>query len=154
MKMGQVEEGQSILDEAVFHYRQTGNPRAISAMYTFLGGVLIQQEKYHEAKPLLLEALAFQEKIDDWIYMKMALAWLGEVYEELGDYPQATTYYEKSLTVSQGNGDRLGIAVASGHLGRVSLALNKPQQAERYLADALSLARQIQFMPVVILSAR
>ena len=150
MKMGQVEAAQSVLDEAVFHYQQTGNLRAIAAMYTYLGGILIQQGNYHEAKPPLLKALTFQEKIDDWVYMKMSLAWLGEACEGLGDYSQAKAYYEKSLTVSQGNGDRMGIAIALGHLGRVSLALEEYRPARQYLYDAFGTATEIQFLPVII----
>jgi predicted ATPase/DNA-binding SARP family transcriptional activator len=150
MKLGQVEVAQPILDEAVYHYEQTGNLRGIAVMYTYLGGVLIQQGNYHEAKPRLLEALAFQEEIDDWVYMRMSLALLGEAHERLGEYEQAKQRYEESLLISRGNGDRLGMATALNNLGRLSVTLAQHRRAKAYLKDALTMASEIQFMPLII----
>ncbi|HEX9924076.1 MAG TPA: tetratricopeptide repeat protein, partial [Anaerolineae bacterium] len=150
MKLGQVEVAQPILNEAIYHYEQTGNLRGIAAMYTYLGGVLIQQGNYHAAKPRLLEALAFQEEIDDWVYMRMSLALLGEAHEWLEEYEQAKQRYEESLLISRGNGDRLGITMALNNLGRLSVTLGQHRQAKFYLKDALTLASDIQFMPLII----
>jgi tetratricopeptide (TPR) repeat protein len=80
----------------------------------------------------------------------MSLTWLGEAYEGLGDPHQATEQYDRSLMISRGNGDSMGIIIASNHLGRTCLASGEYGQAGLYLRDALQMAAEIQFLPLLI----
>ncbi len=150
LKMGRFDEAKPVIDEGKIHYLQSGNPRAIALMYSFLGGFSIQTGNYREAKSLLHEGLTFQKMIDDRVMIRMSLVWLGEVNETLAEYDEAKQQYEESLLISRGNGDQVGMATALSNLGRVSLALGEVRQAKGYLRDGLRLATEIQFIPLII----
>jgi tetratricopeptide (TPR) repeat protein len=150
LKMGRFDEAPPLIAEGKWRYIQTGNPRAIALIYSFLGGFSIQMGNYGEAKPLLLEGLTFQKMIDDRIMIRMSLAWLGEAHEMLGEYDEARQQYEESLLISQGNGDPVGTATAWLNLGRLSVTLAEGQPAKDYLRAGLKLATEIQYMPLII----
>jgi tetratricopeptide (TPR) repeat protein len=149
-RMGRFAEAKPAIEEGIFYYRQTGNPRAIALNYSFLGGFSIQTGDYRQAIPLLHEGLTFQKMIDDRVMIRMSQAWLGEIHEMLGEYDEARQQYEESLLISQGNGDWLGMAIASLNLGRLNVTLGQEPQAKNYLQAGLKLAKETQYMPLMI----
>ena len=53
----------------------------------------------HTSDSLILSSLKYEEKHQNRGYYPEALYYAGSVYSDLGDYPEATKYYEESLNI-------------------------------------------------------
>ncbi|MER5220766.1 AfsR/SARP family transcriptional regulator [Streptomyces flaveus] len=72
-----------------------------------------------------------------------ALAQLGIVYWQMGEYPVALDHLDRALALFREVGDRVGEARAVGNLGVVSQQMGRHEQAIRHHERALALFRDI-----------
>jgi class 3 adenylate cyclase/tetratricopeptide (TPR) repeat protein len=95
---------------------------------------------FHTALTLARAALALaEEKNLPYETNAKALSNIGNVYQNLSDYPQALTYYQKALAISEEIGRKDGIAINLGNIGLVYQKLSDYPQALTYFQKALSI---------------
>ncbi|MBA3665620.1 MAG: tetratricopeptide repeat protein [Bacteroidetes bacterium] len=75
----------------------------------------------------------------------LALHNIGNGYYNLADYKTALSYYIKSLNIKEAlGGNKKGLLVSLGSIGNVFLDQHKPDEAYRYLNQALQIAKEIK----------
>ncbi len=93
---------------------------------------------------------AIREEFDDAEGMALALNHLGQVALQEGELIKAQRLLHESLDVYRGINDRGGLARTLHALGQTALARNDGQQARLSLQQALQIATDIQFVPLVL----
>ena len=68
---------------------------------------------------------------------------LGNAYLSLGNFKQASEYYEKHLSIAKEVGNRAGEGSTYGNLGKAYLSLGNFKQAIEYLKKNLSIAKEV-----------
>ncbi len=86
--------------------------------------------------------LAEEKNIDGETYAK-ALGNIGNVYQNLSDYTQALTFFQKALAINEESGSKDGIAINLGNIGNVYLHLSDYPQALTYYQKALAINEEI-----------
>jgi tetratricopeptide (TPR) repeat protein len=79
---------------------------------------------------------------EHWNY-GAALTLLGNAYNSLGQYPRAIECHQRSLKISQQNGDRNGEARSLGNLGNAAYSLGQYPAAIDYHERSLQIKREI-----------
>jgi signal transduction histidine kinase/tetratricopeptide (TPR) repeat protein len=69
------------------------------------------------------------------------------VFERKGDVRRAAPYYEQALHYQKARGDEVEAASVLRRLGLLHIHLNQPNEARRYLAEVLRIARQQASVP-------
>jgi tetratricopeptide (TPR) repeat protein len=82
--------------------------------------------------------------------MAVALNHLGEIALRQKDYDQARQLFQKSLAIYQNIPDRGGLARTYKGLGAVASRQGDVQTAQQQLHQALQLAADIQFVPLIL----
>ena len=59
--------------------------------------------EFHQAESYLLKGFAFCEKIRLPTWMAYSAIWLGHIYVELGQFERAQDYYQKAMSIFEGN---------------------------------------------------
>ncbi len=99
---------------------------------------------YHPALDLARTALDLaEEKNVDADTKAKALGNIGIVYQYLSDYPQALTYYQKSIAIFEEIGSKEGIARNLTNIGNVYLNLSDFPQALTNYQKALAISEEI-----------
>ncbi|MBN1666515.1 MAG: tetratricopeptide repeat protein, partial [Anaerolineales bacterium] len=75
---------------------------------------------------------------------------LADVEKVLENYAQAEDYYEESLAYSRRSGDRKSMVYTLDSLGGLALVQKDLSQARRYYFEALSIAQELELLPVVV----
>jgi tetratricopeptide (TPR) repeat protein len=115
-----------------------------------LGNVARAQGDYEQARQHYQESYRLREEFHDSEGMAVALNHLGEIAILQEDYALAEEFYQRSIAAYQGIGDRGGLATALNGLGRAARCLGKVEAARRHYHEALQIAAQIQFLPLMI----
>ncbi|MGZ4044482.1 MAG: tetratricopeptide repeat protein, partial [Bacteroidia bacterium] len=90
------------------------------------------------------EALRIAIEIKSGKSEALALHNIGNGYYNLADYKTALGYYIKALTIKESIGvNKKGLLVSMGSIGNVFLDLHKPDEAYKYLSQALQIAKEI-----------
>ena len=143
--------------------RNLGNYK--SALQLFFKSLeLIQETKYAEVEPLVyyhlgitykyignleqaleytLKSLAASEKANRLMGIVEAytLNTLGTLYDELGDFPHALTYYDRGLAIRKDIGDKWGEAGSLDNIGNVYLKQGDHERAKEFCGQSLAIAR-------------
>jgi tetratricopeptide (TPR) repeat protein len=94
---------------------------------------------YAEAEALLQESLALAREIGDEATVALSARGLALVLTNMERYQEATALGQTSQALYEQTGDRRHVAEALLTLGRVALRQGDPDQAERYLRDAIAI---------------
>jgi tetratricopeptide (TPR) repeat protein len=139
-----LDDWQETHDIALAATRKAHSIRGQAAMLSSIGSFHLTQQRIEPARAELDEALQlFQEAGDDYGAALAArhLAYLDRLSGRLSD---ATTRYERVLTVLKRVGDRIAAAHVLHGLAQVRLELNQPDRAKELLSDALRLCQSAQ----------
>jgi predicted ATPase/DNA-binding SARP family transcriptional activator len=148
--LGHYDEARELYQQSVTIKQEIGDRRGIGYSLNNLGYMAYLLAKYDEALPHLAESLATLRDVGDRRGIGYALMNLGNVALAQADQQQAGELYLESLQTLQAIGDRLGIAYAQGHLANVAAAQNNFEAAAGHFKVALSAARTIQAVPVML----
>ena len=84
-----------------------------------------------------------REKIDDQPGMGLTYGNLGVVHEEMGDFAHAIEYYNKSINICEGIGDRHRSANTYFNLGILYQKMNEKEESKKYFMKAKALYEMI-----------
>lgn len=105
--------------------------------------IYFRQQRFNDAFPDAQKAVELSG--DDPAIQSTAMLNLGRIYEEINDFKQASTTYQRAYEQGQKtNLDRTLQATIQNNLGLLYLHLGQVQDSERLLTQALTVAQQTQ----------
>lgn len=139
------DEAMSVYQQGLELARAESNLRAQQFFLSGLGTVFYKREEYVEAEVVLLDALAFAQRIDDPGLIARSQVNLGELYFVQKQLDRAKTYHEQALASARNSSnDKLSQILALEHLARVYMEQNNPSYASHLLKEAVMLAQDAQ----------
>jgi predicted ATPase/DNA-binding SARP family transcriptional activator len=126
--------------------QQTDDGLQIAHSLHFLAYAAGRQGRYAEAKKLFLESLARHRQLPAITPLQLTtvLNNLAIVHKRLGEYDEAITLLQETLTIKQAIGDQLGLPAALSNLGNLLILQGNHAAAAGYLRQALVLRQQIE----------
>ena len=109
-------------------------------MLNSLGVTLRNLRRYDEALDRLRQAVSAAQQANHLLFQAYALAGIGDVYHDRGEYTQAIRHYERSRKIRCEVGDRLGEGWMLHHLALAGLADGQQDQARDWAEQASSIA--------------
>lgn len=103
------------------------------------------------ARQLFLESYNIRKTFNDPEGMALALNHLGKVALSINDYAEAQRCFTESYKIYVHIFDQGGLSTALNGLGSVALGLGQPGKARKYLSQALQVAGDIQFVPLMMM---
>src|SRR2546423_7654494 len=134
---------------SVIHTVKVTNPHADqnrrAAEKTFAEAEQLLREQRAESSRQAIEK--FKDSLPLWrasglhVQEALTLKRIGDVYQPLGEYQNALTFYHQALSVSRLNGNRKGQGETLNEISYVLLNLGKSQRALKLSNRALRLSR-------------
>lgn len=137
-------------EESLTVKRRIGDRWGMAYSLNYLGQVAYALAEYPEAQRLFNESLAIRQEIGDRRGIALSTNYLGDVARALADYEEAWRLYQDSVAIFREIGNQWGIAFSLSRLGDVAHAREDYQSGDRYLAEALKLAMDIQAVPLAL----
>lgn len=100
-------------------------------------------ESQRQAIVKLEEALQLWQQVDDQFQQAFMLAWIGYIYDSLGEKLQALTYYNQALPLYRAVGNKTEEGLMLYNIGLIFYDLGEQQQALKYYNQALALHREV-----------
>ena len=138
------------LQESLEISEKIGNTWSIAASYSQLGIVAYSLGNYEQAQQFLSQALAISQTLEDRASIAAALDGLGLVKTAQGQYEEAQSLLEKSSALCKEIGEEGNLAQTLNHLGDALLKVGDKERARRHFLDALSVANNMQILPVLM----
>lgn len=129
-----------------YHWQLAGDDTKERHYAALAGKRAAELSAYSEAQHFLERALLMstQDQAADTRRQQAVLKFqIGDVYENLGDYPAANRFYAESLALAREIGDPSAIADALRGAAVVAFHLGKGDEAIRQFEESLTLYRQI-----------
>jgi CHAT domain-containing protein len=127
--------------QALEYYRQTGNPRAVSAMGFLIGKAYYFLGNYVEAHMNLQRALADSESMKDIKVAALCNDYLGQTFGAMNDHAAALRYFEVALDLYTQSSNPMEAARTRALMGQVYQQQGKVEQARAYYQKALKTFR-------------
>jgi len=143
MLSGDLESAEEWARACMESSQTTGERRRQGEVFTVLGLVAWQQNKYAEAQIHLEQALTLFRQVEDQMGVADAFHWLGHVALEHGDYARARSFFQDSYTRLNDFGDRVSLTLLLNDLGLVSYLQEDYTIARAYNEQDLALCREI-----------
>lgn len=118
------------------------------------GNEQLYSGNYQAALPLLEQALALYQQLDDRAGEGQALKSLGNVYYLLEDYPRSLDYQQQALAIAQARSDLDLEARVLNNLGNVYRETGDTDRALALFQQSLAIAQQIEIPAVVQIALR
>ncbi|MGD2048612.1 MAG: tetratricopeptide repeat protein [Chloroflexota bacterium] len=115
-----------------------------------LGNAAYALEDLSAAKEHFEESYAIREEFEDPEGMAVALNHLGKIALRQGDYTEAQNLFKRSVTIYQEINDMGGLATACNGLANSAAGLGQYNVARRQYSDALQIAAEIEYAPLVL----
>ncbi|MCZ7545709.1 MAG: LuxR C-terminal-related transcriptional regulator [Anaerolineae bacterium] len=106
--------------------------------------VEIGRQHYREALPVLEQSRAHFRALGEPFYESWVLHRIGYACMNLGDYPQFVAFTEQSLALSRTSHNQAGLVNCLYNLGSVFLLSGDYAKGERYCAEALEVATDLE----------
>lgn len=120
-----------------------GDPLELGRAREALGVIAASMGQHGEALQHLYEALAIFEKHDLAGAMGQVCSNIGAVHSIRAEYEIASTYFKRSLELTERTGDIPSKILVTGNLGDVAARAGDLQEAVTWLTSSLALAEQI-----------
>ena len=127
-----------------------GNTWSIASSLSQLGLVAYTLGNYEQADQFLSDALALSQTCEDRGSIAAALDGLGMVKTAQGQYGEAQSLLEQSSALCKEIGEQGNLAQTLNHLGVALLRAGDKDGARRQFLDALSVANNMQLIPVLM----
>jgi predicted ATPase/DNA-binding XRE family transcriptional regulator len=147
---GDLTSSSRALDDSLGISQRMGNTWAIAASLSQLGLVAYSQGNYDRAQEYLSEALELSRAMEDRFSIATALDGLGLVKTAQGQYDDAQSLLQESVALLKEIGEQGSLAQTLNHLGSAFLEAGDRFGARRHFLDALSIAREMQTLPVLL----
>jgi CHAT domain-containing protein/Tfp pilus assembly protein PilF len=120
------------------------SPLTVSSPQEYLAqGVReFQQGAFEQAILHCTEAAQLYEKSGDLNTQSIALTYLAQAYQSIGQYQRALKNLELALNLAEQRGDQTQIASVLSSFGNVYIATGPAETAHRYLTAGLGLAKE------------
>ena len=110
----------------------------------YIGGMnAYKADRYQEAFKIWLEGLKIAEEIKHFDWQAAFNHNIGSLFDRLGQYEKALSYYKQAAGFSKKIGDRIGEGQTLGNIGVVYKKTGRYDLAITYYKEALTIFRQI-----------
>ncbi|HSL47318.1 MAG TPA: tetratricopeptide repeat protein [Anaerolineales bacterium] len=147
---GDLASSSRALDESLAISQKMCNTWAIAASLSQLGLVAYYQGNYDQAQEYLSEALELSRMLEDRFNIATAMDGLGLVKTAQGQYEDAQSLLQESIALLKEIGEQGSLAQTLNHMGAALLKAGDNAGARRHFLDALSIAREMQTLPVLL----
>jgi predicted ATPase/transcriptional regulator with XRE-family HTH domain len=130
--------------------QKIANTWSIAASLSQLGLVAYYQGNYDQAQEYLSEALELSRMLEDRFSIATALDGLGLVKTAQGQYDDARSLLNESIALWKEIGEQGSLAHTLNHMGTTLLNAGDKVKARNYFLDALSMAQEMQTVPVLL----
>ncbi len=136
-RLGELDLGGSLAEQALQHYRRRGDRDGRMRALNLLGAIDFERGKMAEAEQRFAEALRLGRQLGDSLMLARACNNLASVAQLQGRTDEATELYRGALLAYQRLGDRRGMAETYHNLGLVYRQAGEWREAEDAVNDAL-----------------
>lgn len=150
LSLGEYKTARQNASQAVKIAEEIGNRWFMAYCLIEWGKVAQATGNYDEARSHYRASLRIREDFDDPEGIAVLSVHLGEVALAQQDYATASQLYERSLSIYQSLNDQGGLATAHHGLGQVAVETAETKQAALHFGEALQIASQIQFLPLIL----
>ena len=147
---GDYTDSQRALHRSLEISQRIGNTWSIAASLSQLGLVAYYQGNYNQAQEYLSEALELSRVLEDRFSIATALDGLGLVKTAQGQHNDAQSSLQESIALFIEIGEHGSLAHTLTHLGSALLKAGDKVAARKSFLDALSIAREMQTLPVLL----
>jgi predicted ATPase/transcriptional regulator with XRE-family HTH domain len=147
---GDYTNAQQALQRSLEISQKIGNTWSIAASLSQLGLVAYYQRNYEQAEEYLSDALELSRSLEDRFSIATALAGLGQVKTAQGQDDDAQSLLQESIALFKEIGEQGSLAQALTHMGSAILKAGDKVTSRKYFLDALSIAREMQTLPVLL----
>src|SRR5215467_6797023 len=142
-KRGDYEQALMHYGQALVQYREAGGLSETALMLNSLGVTLRSLGRHEEALARLQQAVHAAHQADHRLFLGYALAAIGDVYRDKGDYPEAVNHYQRSLEIRREIGDRQGEGWMLHHLATTECSDGRMDHARECVAQASHIAEHL-----------
>ncbi|MEW6470220.1 MAG: tetratricopeptide repeat protein [Bacteroidota bacterium] len=153
--LGDHEKALDYYQKALKTAEETGNKTMIATALSHMGNLYFAKGNYIRAKEYYLSSLKIKEEIGIPSELAITLNNIGNVCIALVEdsiagpekhdslLRSALDHFLRALAIDSATGRKSGIAIRLGNIGSVYMLQQKYAEAEKYLFDALALAREL-----------
>lgn len=140
--LAEYEEAETFLLEALEIAKEHDLKHRLGQVYGNLGIVELKRKNYGNSIDYQRQALSHFNDLK--AYTQAAISWqnIGFSFAKLGDFPEATNAYDESIKLRLQSGDSLGYGRVLRYLGELSFEMNEQIKAQKFLAEALDIAKR------------
>jgi predicted ATPase/transcriptional regulator with XRE-family HTH domain/Tfp pilus assembly protein PilF len=147
---GDYASGSRALNQSLEISQRIGNTWSIAASLNQLGLVAHSQGDHDQAEQFLSQALELSRELEDRYSIAAALDGLGLVKTAQGQFDDAQTLLQESMALWKEIGEQGNLAQTLTHMGTALLKAGDNANARSYFLNALSMAREMQTLPVLL----
>jgi tetratricopeptide (TPR) repeat protein len=140
---GNYEQAQSIYQESLALSREIGDVEGSGYALFLLGNLAFKQAQYEQALAFYEESLVILREVKARVTSAWVMQDIGFIAIVLGQYDRAQSLLQDCLVLCQENGYSIISGVLSG-LGRVARRQSDYEQAAKFFADSMQLARKYE----------
>ncbi|HMP98754.1 MAG TPA: hypothetical protein PKC24_03165 [Cyclobacteriaceae bacterium] len=138
---GELDESYFWLIKALKNMGSTENERTAQVYWVQAYNALMLG-KYEEAKHLIRKCIVIAEAHKNWFMVGAALNNLATVYSDRSQYDSALYYFKKLYQFELMHGNPFDNVILLGNLGKVYLAMGKPDSAYQFLLLGIASANK------------
>jgi LuxR family maltose regulon positive regulatory protein len=142
--LGRLDEGVTILQEALALYRRIGSPYAVVNTLQDIGAVFGDLGRLSEAAVYLSEALAIVRRLDASTPLAVALNNLGYLHHLRGEYRESLSLFEEGFAVARRGGDLKNQAYIALGMADLYRDIGAYERAEPLYTVAGQLAKETE----------
>jgi predicted ATPase/class 3 adenylate cyclase len=147
---GEYEKARQYAQEGYTMARQSGERWFLAYMLNEMGNVDLALGEYEDARNHYDAAMAIRRKFNDPEGIALAAVQLGAVALQEKQYDEAEKHFQQGLELYEEINDRGGLARALDGLARTAAATSKRRVACGRYRQALDIAVDIHFVPVIL----
>ena len=138
---GETENAERLADESLRAAREADDAEDMSNAFVILGQIAQRSGNITRADNLFDEGLAQARRSGNLHALNTALGFRAQSAQAQGNMPLAVALHEEALSIARQTGSLWGEALTETHLGLLSFAQGRYQQARQHYASALALYR-------------
>lgn len=143
---GMLDEAEDLAQQVLATFRAADNLQGRASTLTVLGNIARDKGHYELARTYLREALTIfrMDQVQDRAGQGIALCFLGQASQRLGEMETAERELEESLATYRGISDQWGVGLALILLGRISIQRGRFQEADARYQEALGIHERLE----------
>ncbi|MEZ4651614.1 MAG: tetratricopeptide repeat protein [Candidatus Eisenbacteria bacterium] len=143
LQLGQIEQAQAWLEEALRLAQSLGDRRRLHATYGVLGNLARNRGEFERALELHSEALEIATDIGDPMGIRIELTNLGGLHRQRGDDVLARSHHETVIEAARSVGDRRSAAYSLCVVGYLDETEDRLDRAHAAYDESLQIRREL-----------